>query len=636
MRWRTLAVPLALVGPAVLLLVPRPAVPQDPPPPPDKFEVLARGPVHEAYATPVEYQPEAGPIADKAPPEPIDELPPDQKPEGDDVEWIPGYWAWENEDKDFLWVSGFWRDMPPDRRWVPGTWQEAADGWHWTPGFWAPEAAETIEYSPPPPRNIDAGPSTPAVRETDVYTPGCWIWHESRFYWRPGFWVEYRPDWVWVPAQYSWTPGGCVFVEGYWDHPLHLRGMLFAPIRPRAEVVAFTYRPAYVIQTDFLLSAMFVGPARRHYHFGDYFEERYEKSGYVAWMNYQPTRRVPDPVFSYYRATYRTQPAWSESLTTLYAARRSGEVARPPRTLVQQNTVVNNITNNKTTNVNVVKNINITNVQNVTVIRPITQVNNTQVTALASLTPAAPKAEATPAPRNVIKMTQVNNTQVNQQKVRIEQTRALSKQRQQTEAKLIAEPPAKGTAERPRPTARLELPKPTAPAVGTKKDDPGTPATPPRAKSKAPAPPPIPKHVERAAPKEDRDPPPPIRPPTGTRKDPPAKTKDVPRPKKDKDDDPVPPKKGPMPKKDKDDDPVPPKKVPVPKKDKDDDPVPPKKAPVPKKDKDDDPPPKKGPMPKMKDDPVPPKKADPAPIPPKKDKDDDPVPPKKTPKKDKD
>lgn len=33
-------------------------------------------------------------------------LPPDQKPEGDDVAWIPGYWAWDDERNDFLWVSG--------------------------------------------------------------------------------------------------------------------------------------------------------------------------------------------------------------------------------------------------------------------------------------------------------------------------------------------------------------------------------------------------------------------------------------------------------------------------------------------------------------------------------------------------
>jgi hypothetical protein len=404
-----------------------------------------------------------------------------------------------------------------------------------------------------------------------------------------------------VSAHYVWTPGGCIFVEGYWDHPLHMRGMLFAPIRPTVGVVAFTYQPAYVIQTDFLLTAMFVGPARRHYYFGDYFDASYERRGFVDWMNYQPIRRYPDPMFAYYRTTYRTQPAWTDSLTALYAARRSGEAPRPPRTLVQQNTVVNNITNNKTTNVNVVKNVNVTNIQNVTVMRPITQVNNTEVTALALLTPAAPKAAT--APKRVVKMTQVNATQVNEQKQRIEQVRNISKQRQQVEAKLIADPPAKGTATA-RPAARLELPKPTAPKAAAKTGIADAP--PPKVKPTPPAPPAVPKNVERQAPKEDRDPPV-IRPPTGTKKEPPAGKKDVEPPAK---------------------------KVPVPKKDKDDEPLPPKKAPVPKKDKDDEPPVKKAPMPKAKDEP-PPKKAEP----PKKDKDKDDEPPAKkgpVPKKDKD
>ena len=577
MRWRTLAVPLALIGPAVVLLIPSPAIPQDPPPaPPDKYEVLARGPVHEAYAEPADNQPGPGPVAEKAPPPAIDELPPDQKPDGNDVQWISGYWAWEEEAKDYLWVSGFWRDIPPGRRWVPGAWQAAADGWHWTPGFWVPVEAETIEYTPPPPRNIDAGPSTPAVRETDAYIPGCWVWREARFYWRPGFWVEYQPNWTWCPARYAWTPGGSVFVDGYWDRPLHLRGMLFAPIRiaPEFAVATFAYRPAYVIQTDFLLTAMFVGPARRHYYFGDYFEASYERRGFVAWINYQPSRRFPDPLFGYYQSTYRAQPAWGENLTALYAGRRNGDIPRPPQTLVQQNTVVNNITNNKTTNVNVVKNINITNVQNVTVIRPLTQVNNTEVTALASLAPTATKGTAPAATKHVVKMTQVNAAQVNQQKVQIEQSRALSKQRQETVAKLIADPPVKGTTESPRPVARLELPKVTGAVAAAKKGDPETPVTPPRPKSQPPALPAVPKHVERAAPKEDKDPPPPIRPPA-------AKTKDLgPMPKKG--DLPVPPKK------DKIDPPPVPKTVEPPKAPpkKIDPPQVPKKVDPPKKDKD--------------------------------------------------
>src|SRR5687768_3913616 len=80
---------------------------------PEGVEVQLRGPVHEAYAEPTDPQPQAQPVVPRQPPEPIEELPPDQRPEGDDVSWIPGYWAWDEETQDFLWVSGFWRDAPP-------------------------------------------------------------------------------------------------------------------------------------------------------------------------------------------------------------------------------------------------------------------------------------------------------------------------------------------------------------------------------------------------------------------------------------------------------------------------------------------------------------------------------------------
>lgn len=634
MRLRHVAPLLVLAGLGTLLLIPSPSTSQGPAPPaaPDNYEVLARGPVHEAFAEPVDYNPEPGPVATKAPPEPIDELPPDQKPDGDDVEWVPGYWAWEGDDKAYLWVSGFWRDMPPGRRWVPGTWQEADDGWYWTAGFWAAENQEAIEYVPPPPQNIDAGPSVRPVNETDIYIPGSWVWQETRFFWRPGYYVEYRPEWVWVPARYVWTPGGCIFVEGYWDYPLHMRGMLFAPIRPLVDVVAFIYRPAYVIQTDFLMTAMFVGPARRHYYFGDYFEPAYERRGFVAWNNYQPLRRVPDPVFGYYRAAYLGQPTWNQNLTALYAGRRTGDIARPPRTLVQQNTVVNNITNNNTTNTNVTKNVNITNVQNVTVVRPLTQVNNTEVTALASLAPTAAKGARPAAPRKVVNMTNVNATTIEQSRERVQQARDISKQRQQTEARLIADPPAAGAKERPRAAARMELPKaparatPPAAKKGAKDPAPGA----PKAARPAPPPPPtVPKQVEQEVPKAGAAPPRTIRPPTG-RRDPATPGKNDPPAAKTKD-------PRPTPKKDKDDDPTPPKRPMPPVKDKDD-PTPPKRPPV--KDKDDDPRPKPAPMPKVKDPPAAPPKASPPPAAPpkaspppvpKKDKDD--PPPKAPPKK---
>src|SRR6516225_6998486 len=86
-------------------------------------EVLARGPVHEAFAEPAIRGPRPTPVVPKKPPEPIEELPPDQKPEGNNVQWIPGYWAWDDDRNDFLWVSGIWRDIPPGRQWVPGHWE---------------------------------------------------------------------------------------------------------------------------------------------------------------------------------------------------------------------------------------------------------------------------------------------------------------------------------------------------------------------------------------------------------------------------------------------------------------------------------------------------------------------------------
>lgn len=69
-------------------------------------EILTRGPVHEAFAETVTFDPQPGIVVPKAPPDAIEELPPDQKPEGENVAWIPGYWAWDDEREDFLWVSG--------------------------------------------------------------------------------------------------------------------------------------------------------------------------------------------------------------------------------------------------------------------------------------------------------------------------------------------------------------------------------------------------------------------------------------------------------------------------------------------------------------------------------------------------
>src|SRR5439155_7565867 len=167
-RRHTFAVFTAL---AALAVAPAPVRAQPPPPEPG-VEVLTRGPVHEAYANAVSTQPMPGLIAPKPPPEPIEELPPDQKPAGDNVQWMPGYWSWDDDKQDYLWVSGFWRVPPPNRNWVPGSWRTVNGQWQWTGGFWAEAAQPEITYLPQPPAPVpDAGPSTPAPGPDYLYAP---------------------------------------------------------------------------------------------------------------------------------------------------------------------------------------------------------------------------------------------------------------------------------------------------------------------------------------------------------------------------------------------------------------------------------------------------------------------------------
>jgi hypothetical protein len=67
-----------------------------------------------------------GMTAPKAPPPNVPEVPPDDKPAGDNIQWVPGYWSWDGDKQDFTWISGFWRNVPPGQLWQPGKWKAAA------------------------------------------------------------------------------------------------------------------------------------------------------------------------------------------------------------------------------------------------------------------------------------------------------------------------------------------------------------------------------------------------------------------------------------------------------------------------------------------------------------------------------
>jgi len=308
------------------------AVEKTPLMPEEDVQVLASGPVHEAFAEAVALNPEPGITAPKAPPPLIKEIPPDQKPEGD-VQWIPGYWAWDDERNEYIWVSGIWRVPPPGRQWVPGYWNLVMQGYQWIPGYWASATAKKTQYLPQPPESVEVGPSSTAPSPDYIWIPGCWLWHHGGYAWRPGYWAAVHPDWVWVPAHYTWTPRGYIFVSGYWDYMVIHRGILFAPVFfPRVHLgLSFWFSPGFVIDLNIFNDALFVRHRYHHYYYGDYYAPRYYKRGIYPWFSLHVRRVVYDPIYAHQRWYHRNDKNWENRLEAKFRERREYDGSRPPR-----------------------------------------------------------------------------------------------------------------------------------------------------------------------------------------------------------------------------------------------------------------------------------------------------------------
>ena len=303
-------------------------------------EVLTRGPLHEAFAEVINYNPQPGMVAPKAPLASIEEVPPDERPSG--AVWIPGYWAWDDDRQDFLWVSGIWRVPPPNVGWVPGYWTQTAQGWQWTTGFWKSNPAQEITYLPPPPTSLELGPSSPPPSEDHIWVTGCWTWGASRYAWRPGYWMVARPSWVWVPAYYVWTPRGYVFVGGYWDYSMKRRGIVFAPVYFPPSVFyvgrpVVYYSPTVVIDTGMLTFSLFARPRYCHYYFGDYYDLGYVQAGIYPWYAFNYYHTWYDPIYEHRRWDRRhDDPRWSEHVRQQYEHLRDTPSARPSRTFAAE------------------------------------------------------------------------------------------------------------------------------------------------------------------------------------------------------------------------------------------------------------------------------------------------------------
>jgi len=303
-------------------------------------EVLTSGPVHEAFAEPVSLDQEPTLVVRYEPPAPLQEAPPTSKPADARALWIPGYWAWDDDRNNFIWVSGIWRVPPPNTRWVPGYWNPTPAGYQWVPGFWLATAAQPVEYLPAPPPTLEAGPVGVAPAPDAMWVQGCWIRQDSRYTWRPGFWAAGTADWIWVPAHYAWTPRGYVFCEGYWDYTIAARGVLFAPVACDLAFCTrptFVYTPTIIIRLQVLITSLFSRPRYRHYYFGDYYDSRYARAGIRPWFDYRTDRRWYDPIGEHERwSRLRENPRWEDEVRGQYARRAAGQEYRPPRTFAAQ------------------------------------------------------------------------------------------------------------------------------------------------------------------------------------------------------------------------------------------------------------------------------------------------------------
>ena len=191
----------------------------------------------------------------------VEEIPPDMKPEGENSVWIPGYWSWDDDRRDFLWVSGVWRVPPRSIAGCPATGSQFRG--RVTNGFpaigcrpssrrppSAPAAAEPRRWAHHRPARtellLDPGP---LAMERDVYV------------WQPGYWAACRPDWIWVPATYVWCPRGWVYVPGYWDYPLGPKGAgLFTGL---LHLAGGCFHPAVCLDVGAFSISLFARPSLR-------------------------------------------------------------------------------------------------------------------------------------------------------------------------------------------------------------------------------------------------------------------------------------------------------------------------------------------------------------------------------------
>ena len=303
-------------------------------------EILTRGPVHEAFATQFQANAVPGIKLEKSPPNPIEEIPPSVRPAGNNIQWLPGYWGWDAEAKDYLWVSGTYRNAPAGQRWVPGYWNPVNGGAQWISGFWLSAKVNQLSYNAAPPKSLERGPSSDASAANQFWVPGVYEPNGGKYAWRPGYWAPYQQNYVWFPASNVVTAGGYVHTPGYWDYRLDQRGALFAPARINVAAntnAAVKFTPSVLIPATVLQHHLFAQTNSSTYLFGNYYGDQYASAGIRPWYAAQIVQGVPDPLFGYYNWMYSRGGANYLDVMTRWNTHFTSNVnLRPAATLAGQ------------------------------------------------------------------------------------------------------------------------------------------------------------------------------------------------------------------------------------------------------------------------------------------------------------
>jgi len=188
----------------------------------------------------------------KAPPAPAIERPNDDRPDSRAV-WVPGYWAWDVDRNDFVWVSGLWSIPPRGTIWVGGRWMRDGNGWYRVPGFWSRRRANlrpnAVAIQPdwrqtgPPVDHPEDNPGV-APNPDSFLVPGHYTPDGDRLVWTAGFWARARPGWDWIPARWVRRSEGWEFRKGHWVRDPETTHQVARPANPDLPPAIVDSEPA--------------------------------------------------------------------------------------------------------------------------------------------------------------------------------------------------------------------------------------------------------------------------------------------------------------------------------------------------------------------------------------------------------